>query len=157
MKKLLTILLPLLTIACLVFIFWGSLQPGPVSAARSSRVARFVAAQLEKISGKPVDAERVDPVIRKLTHCLEFALFALLLTFSLRVRRESFRGVPYRALFFSLLAAVCDETIQRFVVGRSSEVTDVLIDFSGALFGFGAALLTVRLFTRKTRRRKRYN
>ena len=47
--------------------------------------------------------------------------------------------------FIGLMTAVCDETIQLFVPGRSAEVRDVLIDAAGVLLG--AAL--VRILTRR--------
>ena len=36
-------------------------------------------------------------------------------------------------LLAGLLCALCDETIQLFVVGRSSQVSDIWVDFSGIL------------------------
>ena len=38
-------------------------------------------------------------------------------------------------LFFGLLAGVLDEGIQMFADGRGSDVRDVVIDFSGVVFG----------------------
>ncbi|MBQ7339146.1 MAG: VanZ family protein, partial [Clostridia bacterium] len=51
------------------------------------------------------------------------------------------------ALLFSLLTAVTDEYIQSFT-GRTSSVSDVLLDFSGALCGLGLTALTVYLVRR---------
>ena len=42
------------------------------------------------------------------------------------------------------LAALCDETIQLFVPGRSGQITDVWLDTAGYLAG---ALLTLLLFS----------
>ena len=50
---------------------------------------------------------------------------------------------------FGLLAGVLDEGIQIFADGRGSDVRDVVIDFSGVVFGLLAALfllLLVRMF-----------
>ena len=50
---------------------------------------------------------------------------------------------------FGLLAGVLDEGIQMFADGRGSDVRDVVIDFSGVVFGLLAALfllLLVRMF-----------
>ena len=49
-------------------------------------------------------------------------------------------------LFFGLLTAVIDETIQLYVPGRSSSVKDVLLDFSGVLTGLFIALLILLFF-----------
>ncbi len=38
-------------------------------------------------------------------------------------------------MFCGLATAVCDETIQLNVEGRAGMITDVLLDFSGVIFG----------------------
>lgn len=48
-------------------------------------------------------------------------------------------------LFFLLAVPVCDETLQYLSPGRSPEVKDVLLDFSGALCGFLLVFLIDRL------------
>ena len=45
----------------------------------------------------------------------------------------------------SLLTALTDETIQLFVPGRSGQVTDVWIDFSGVLTGLVVGLILLGL------------
>ena len=61
-------------------------------------------------------------------------------------------GVGWRfseRLVRKLLAGVLDEGIQMFADGRGSDVRDVVIDFSGVVFGLLAALfllLLVRMF-----------
>ncbi|MDD5833249.1 MAG: VanZ family protein [Clostridiales bacterium] len=45
------------------------------------------------------------------------------------------------SVFFGLLTALTDETIQLFVEGRSGQITDVWIDFAGVCFGTAAAIL----------------
>ena len=47
------------------------------------------------------------------------------------------------ALLPGTLAALCDETIQLFVPGRSGQITDVWLDTAGYLTG---ALLTLLIF-----------
>lgn len=51
---------------------------------------------------------------------------------------------------FCLLYSISDEIHQLFVVGRSGEVRDVLIDFCGALMG----ILILRLFTKNGEQRR---
>ena len=48
------------------------------------------------------------------------------------------------ALLPGTLAALCDETIQLFVPGRSGQITDVWLDTAGYLTG---ALLTLLIFS----------
>lgn len=45
------------------------------------------------------------------------------------------------ALTACVLVASTDETIQRFVSGRSGQISDVLLDSAGALCGIGVKIL----------------
>ena len=49
-------------------------------------------------------------------------------------------------LFFGLLVAVTDETIQLYVPGRTSSTLDVLLDFSGVVSGLFVALVILLFF-----------
>ena len=53
------------------------------------------------------------------------------------------------ALEFGLLMGLITELIQLSVAGRSGELTDVLIDFSGYLLGFLIILLVIFLVNKK--------
>ena len=71
------------------------------------------------------------------------------LMLSLRVYTRRILSHISWPLFFGLLAGVLDEGIQMFADGRGSDVRDVVIDFSGVVFGLLAALfllLLVRMF-----------
>ena len=48
-------------------------------------------------------------------------------------------------LFTGLLTAVIDETIQLHVPGRSGQVSDVLIDFSGCITGAIFVMAVIKL------------
>ena len=74
--------------------------------------------------------------IRKLAHFTEFSVFGFFLSWTVHAYRDKFRGSIFMILFFLLAVPVTDETLQYFSIGRSAEVKDVLIDFSGALTGF---------------------
>ena len=47
---------------------------------------------------------------------------------------------------FCLLVAAVDETIQLFVSGRSGQVSDVVLDFVGALCGIALLLIIMKVF-----------
>ena len=77
------------------------------------------------------------------------ALLGFWLMLSLRVYTRRILSHISWPLFFGLLAGVLDEGIQMFADGRGSDVRDVVIDFSGVVFGLLAALfllLLVRMF-----------
>ena len=131
---------------CILFIFSNSLEIGPESSARSQAVMRYMNAILDRIGLGPVS----EHTIRKLAHFAEYCLEGLLLTLCLRVYTRRFVRHISWPLLGGLLTAVTDETIQRYVAGRSSQVTDVWIDFAGVVAGMLVSLvllLIVRVVT----------
>lgn len=76
-------------------------------------------------------------LIRRGAHALEYIVLAILTAnvfWQFGVRNKS---VIVYILFITLSYAVLDEFHQSFVKGRTSEVGDILLDFSGAIFGTG--------------------
>lgn len=73
-------------------------------------------------------------VIRKSAHFFEYGLLATLLAIDFYLIKQSRFNVLIYSLFITLLCAVGDEFYQSFI-GRGSNVRDIVIDFSGALFG----------------------
>lgn len=126
----------LCTLAVIAFIFSNSMQVASDSSAKSGTLLEW-ANNFLSIFGLTM----TEHVLRKLAHLAEFALLGLCLlgtvcAFTPHVLRNL--TVP---LFLGLLIPVLDETIQLFVAGRSSEVKDVLIDFSGVLIGIACGLV----------------
>ncbi len=62
--------------------------------------------------------------------------------------KQKYYQIIIIALSFGLLMGLVTETIQLYVPGRSGEITDVLIDFSGYLLGFLIILLILFLIIR---------
>ena len=76
--------------------------------------------------------------IRKAAHFMEFAVFGFFLSSTVHSYAAGFKNQIFKILFFLLAVPVTDEFIQYFSEGRSAQVSDVLIDFSGGLCGFFA-------------------
>ena len=83
-------------------------------------------------------------LLRKLAHIGEFAILGILLG-------KSLGRTDARLLLVGLLCALTDETVQMFAVGRSSQVSDVWVDFLGIL----AAVLLLRLFQKLRTKNKK--
>ena len=81
-----------------------------------------------------------DHVLRKCAHFAEYAVLGALTAAALRTSAHF--SWP-RALLPGPFAALCDETIQLFVPGRSGRIADVWLDTAGYLTG---ALLTLLIF-----------
>ena len=134
-------------------VIWGhSLMSGPTSSAESSLVVNLARPLFEAVGVRDVDLMGL--VVRKLAHFSEYAVLGLL-TGLLRARLRRTQA-PAAALVaataWPILAPVVDESIQRFVPGRSGQPTDVLIDLSGALLGTVVAALLARARARRAAR-----
>ncbi len=125
------------------FIFSNSFKGIEASRQDSNVVLGWFRPLLEWLFGP--DAELMDFIVRKAAHMIEFLALALLICWLGEALKTALHGY---GLFYTLAVAVTDEFIQSFFE-RTSQVSDVLIDFSGALLGFGAVLLIKTLKRRK--------
>ena len=143
-RSLLIIFLVLLISLNLAFIWSHSLYSKTESAEQSGEIVNGVSNAFSFLGF--LSYETLDIVIRKLAHFSEFFSLGTLcsfLTYLLTI--GNFRDYRYNCAVTSLLclaAASTDEMLQIFS-GRGNMISDVLLDFSGAVTGivFAAALL----------------
>lgn len=128
--------------ATVYFIFSNSLEIARESSARSQQVMKLLNSLLGRVGLGPLS----EHFVRKMAHFCEFSLLGFWFMLCLRVYTRHFVRHVSWPLFFGLLTAVIDETIQLYVPGRSSSVKDVLLDFSGVLTGLFIALLILLFF-----------
>lgn len=140
-----TAVIALLVIANLAVIFAFSAENGEESGNRSAGVTSVVVHILHPNFDELPDAEAnriltsTHRLVRKAAHFCEFALLGFLATgLLLWLSRRFISMSPWKTwLFpaaFTLLYAISDEVHQIFT-SRGARVTDVLIDFAGALCG----------------------
>ncbi len=140
-----------LTAAMIGFAFVHSLMSAETSSIESSNALKLLYALLPRLN---IGIDLTEYLVRKLAHFSEFTVIGMLAA----TCAYSFdRPRPYRysvyVLFTGLAAAVTDETIQLFSEGRSGQITDVLIDFSGAAIGMIMMMLCFTLYI-QIRKRK---
>ena len=150
MKKIiiLRIFIIALLIADMAVIFSFSAE----KASQSDETSSSVIERIVKIIYKDFDSwkeeakyEKVESyqhLVRKLAHMTEYASLgvlscALALTFGMKIKNLLI------AFLFCVLYSGSDEFHQLFVPGRSGQLTDVLIDSSGALIGIAGFSLLV--------------
>ncbi|MCD8355139.1 MAG: VanZ family protein [Clostridia bacterium] len=126
-----TILNIVILLALLVFIFGHSMQNQAASAQESLGVLAVLSDFMNFIFGH---SNLTDHIVRKLAHFSEFAALGFFTIHLCRVRRQIHWHSILHSLFFGLLCALTDESIQLFN-DRSSQVSDVWIDFSGVCCG----------------------
>lgn len=130
-----------LLILCNLLLIWGnSCMPASTSGAVSAGALSF----LQRLFGGL--GWLGEFLLRKLAHFCEFALLGLLLC-----RHAQLRKAPSPVsgtMLIGLLCACIDETIQLFSPGRSSQLTDVWVDFAGICAGLVFLALCRFLFAR---------
>lgn len=155
-------ILIVLCIVWMVLIFCMSAQNSEESSSLSSGVLKKLLAALtpgwDTMSARDqrLTMERFHTVFRKLGHFTEYTVLGGLLTAAFRVRATEQQPLTSYRVWLPPLIALCyaatDELHQRFVPGRSCELRDVMIDFSGALLG---TLIVLGLLHLHRRRRER--
>ena len=142
MKKFLFIL----AILWMGFIFYNSATKGNISNLRSNEVVNTIRTGKNLIEGNKAgdkssklsnDAktEKINLFIRKNAHAFEYMVLAIILSTLLRIIGVKWKDSLVYIMFICLFYAVTDEYHQSFVPGRTSLVSDVLIDFLGSIIG----------------------
>jgi VanZ family protein len=124
----------ILTAGATAFVIYNGLQGAEDSLSASDSVIDFIRPVLEWMESL-VGKANWDFWVRKAAHFTEYAVLSVCAN-ALAEQVKTSVGRPFiaHAVLYGLLIAVTDEFLQGFV-GRTSAVTDVLIDFSGCLFG----------------------
>ncbi|MEG2017633.1 MAG: VanZ family protein [Clostridium sp.] len=128
----------ILTLLWISFILYMSSKPAVESAAASSQIVDLILKWFGIINEY---GESISFVVRKTAHFTEYFILSGLLT----ATYGAFTNKKYNYSFILLMGvmtALGDEFLQGFIEGRSSEVRDVLIDFSGVV----AFIVVFRLF-----------
>ena len=124
-----------LTLVWMVFIFYLSHQPATISASQSGGFMDMLT-KLPMIGGLLDELMKLsfaEFLIRKSAHMFLYFVLAILIYMSIS------KGNSYKyyilAFVLSAMYACSDEIHQLFIVGRSGEIRDVLVDSTGALIG----------------------
>lgn len=158
-------ILIVLCVLWMVLIFCMSAQDSEESSDLSSglleRILSWFTPDWEKFTAKQRRSllNYWHTFFRKLGHFSEYAVLGGLLTAVFRIGALERQPAPYYRVWLPPLLALCyaatDELHQYFVPGRSCELRDVLIDFSGALTGTLIALGILHLVRRRRARKER--
>ncbi|NCB33588.1 MAG: VanZ family protein [Erysipelotrichia bacterium] len=124
----------LLVAAYIAFIFHNSLEVAAASDAISYSVAEKFLHFLQRFSLYSNDCQLFNHYIRKAAHFTEFAGLGFLVSLAMHIC-PLFKHRSLNLTLFLVAIPFADETIQKFVEGRSSQASDMLIDGSGFLAG----------------------
>ena len=152
------------------FIFFNSSQSSLESNARSFEIAKKVVTKIQNnpnfdnvlnvivcniarlenydLNGVIDTVGMVNILIRKLAHGFEFFLLGLVLNFTFYMMKLRKINIVIYSLFLVLLSASCDEFFQLFIKGRTSTVTDILIDFIGGVIACTAFFVVMAIYAK---------
>lgn len=125
------------------FIFYMSSQTGKESGELSGRLISTVAAFINPDFDKMNDEQKKEIIdkwqhfTRKTAHFTEYAILGVLYFAAFAQHSDRFKrkSCILWSVCCSAVYASTDEIHQRFVDGRGGQVSDVIIDSSGALVG----------------------
>lgn len=129
-----------IVLCLIVFFIWdNSLQNGGSSDGFSLMFAEWLAPIADKL-GFYGNIWALNRIIRKLAHLTEFTILGGVLYVVLRRYIEY--GTVVKTIGVGIVIASLDEFIQLFSLGRSSQLSDVLIDTVGIIIGISVVKLT---------------
>lgn len=129
-----------IVLCLIVFFIWdNSLQNGGTSDGFSLIFAEWIAPIANKL-GFHGNIWALNRIIRKLAHLTEFTILGGVLYVVLRRYIEY--GTVVKTIGVGIVIASLDEFIQLFSLGRSSQLSDVLIDTVGIIIGISVVKLT---------------
>ncbi|MCH5166344.1 MAG: VanZ family protein [Erysipelotrichales bacterium] len=94
-------------------------------------------------------AEDINPIMRKCAHATVFFILAILISIFLTRYNIRLSFAFILTVLLSFMYALFDEYHQTFVIGRTGQLTDSLIDVSGAIIGCFIVLIIVKIKRRK--------
>ena len=128
-----------IVLCLIVFFIWdNSLQNGGNSDGFSLIFAEWLAPIADKL-GFYGNIWALNRIIRKLAHLTEFTILGGVLYVVLRHYIEY--GTVVKTIGVGIVIASLDEFIQLFSLGRSSQLSDVLIDTIGIIIGISVVKL----------------
>ena len=153
----------LLAVAINAYIIMHSCLDAAQSTEASSGVIEVTEEVVNTVSPGTITPENHDSFVtfirKAFGHFGLFVISGLLSSLAIYFIFNPFKWSKYWlliifALAFGLMMGMLTEIIQLNVPGRSGEFKDVLIDFSGYLFGFLIILLILFLIIRKQNKKK---
>jgi len=149
-KNILRIILILLLFGTFYLIFNFSSQNSEESGGKSRQITEVVTKNVKDIQDlskreKIKVLYRIESIIRKIAHFSIYSFVGILVMAFLSTYNISENKRIIFSLLIGVLYASTDEFHQRFVPGRSGELTDIFLDSLGVLFGCLIILLILKI------------
>lgn len=161
MKKIKLIIPWILVLLWMILIFYFSAQEAEESLNSSGGFAEFLAKIIHTDFESFTESRQEEIIgdcqfiVRKAAHFSVYAILGMLSFIACKINklRKSF----LISAVICLLYAMSDEIHQHFVEGRSCELRDVLIDFSGGITGIAGIMLIIFIITKFLEKKNQYD
>ncbi len=122
----------IITIGWTLFIWSMSLQNAEESSKLSGGIVDWLVNDV--LASFDIEISNLEHIIRKMAHFTEYMILGCLAVFTAKNKSidKRYRIYPW---IYCISIAVIDENIQRFVPGRSGQISDMVLDSVGALCG----------------------
>lgn len=129
----------LLCIIWLGIIFYNGTRQGEISQRGSREVAKivsmFINIPTSIVETPSIKFSVVNFYVRKNAHFFQYLILSILLCAAVRKIKLYRTSEIFLLLFLLLFFSVIDEFIQMYIPNRTSNILDILIDFSGGIIG----------------------
>ena len=131
----------------MILIYFFSQQTVDESIKVSSVATMVFSGLLEMLFPNSTFEEKyIHHMVRKLAHFTIYFILGVLVSYLLNIGKRKGKKIIFIAIICCLLFAISDETLQLFIYGRGAQVTDILIDISGASLGILLVYLSRKYF-----------
>lgn len=140
MKKITIILCFLVCICWVGIIILNGAENGTMSQVKSRKITTIIKNTGVVDKKSPIvkacfGNTTANAAVRKMGHFSEYFILAICFSLFISKFKNNTMNKIITVLFICLFTAVLDEFIQRYTPNRTSSVMDILIDFTGSVFG----------------------
>lgn len=146
------VIMTVLTVAAIAAIFYNSSLDALESTEQSSPLTDWINGILARL---PIPFGVTENFVRKAAHFTEYAILGVMLSVTYHLYLRKRKSVLLAALPTGAGVAICDELIQLIPAGRSAQVSDVLLDCCGILFGTLIVIAFISIIEIKHRKKNK--
>ena len=163
--NILRIIIIILILGTFGIIFGFSSQDSEKSSGISRKITEVLTSNIKSIQEKPKAKrekilDRIESIIRKIAHFSIYTVVGILLMILFKTYNIGEMNGLSASLIIGVIYASFDEIHQCFIPGRGPQVTDIVIDSMGVLFGILLVLLIQKIYKKIILRKnsiKEYN
>ncbi|WP_291637248.1 VanZ family protein [Clostridium sp.] len=143
-------------IICVIWvsvILYNGTRQGETSQRSSKEIVKLATMVMniptDAIDGPSIKFSDVNYFVRKNAHFFQYFILSILICTTIKEFNLNKWSEIFLLLFILLLFPVIDEFIQKYIPGRTSNIFDVVIDFSGGILGLTVSNLWYKMHEKK--------